>query len=247
MIYLFTDFGVNGPYVGQMKSVLSVSSPPESVIIDLMHDAPAFNPRASAYMLSALMNYMEEDCIVIAVVDPGVGNPLRKPIMIKANNRWFIGPDNGLFAGVIKSADSVECYEIIPGKKVSKSFHGRDVFAPAAGELANGRMPNSKLISQDSLQKTEYLDELAEVIYLDQYGNSMTGLRADTLKKSQIIKIDNFKISHADTFSSVPAGSLFWYENSIGLVEVSKNSGSAAKQLNIGIGKAFDVLPEATS
>src|SRR5688572_23638495 len=95
MIALFTDFGVNGPYVGQMKAVLARAAPGVAVI-DLLHDAPAFNPRASAYLLAALAREFAEGAVLLCVVDPGVGTT-RRPLVARLDGRWFVGPDNGLF------------------------------------------------------------------------------------------------------------------------------------------------------
>jgi len=240
LTYLFTDFGVSGPYVGQMKSVISTASS-ANVIIDLMHDAPRFNPRASTYLLAALMKYLDKEAIVVAVVDPGVGNPERKPVMIKADDRWFIGPDNGLFNKIIHTSDSVTCYEIIPAVGISKSFHGRDVFAPAAKELANARKPNCALVSKDTLLTTDWPDELTEIIYIDHYGNALTGVDAVSLGKTSIIKIGEIELHHASTFSDVSEGEIFWYENSIGLVELSKNQGDFSKDFGFSIGTVFSI------
>ena len=146
MIYFFTDFGFAGPYVGQMKSAFYEIAP-DSVIIDLMHDAPKFDPKASAYILSALVDYLPQDSIIVGVVDPGVGNSSRRPIMIQADSYWFVGPDNGLFQHVVNKSITVNCYEIITDESISTSFHGRDVFAPAAAQLANYTVPVAKTIN----------------------------------------------------------------------------------------------------
>ena len=235
MIYFFTDFGFAGPYVGQMKSAFYEIAP-DSVIIDLMHDAPKFDPKASAYILSALVDYLPQDSIIVGVVDPGVGNSSRRPIMIQADSYWFVGPDNGLFQHVVNKSITVNCYEIITDESISTSFHGRDVFAPAAAQLANYTVPVAKTINTNSLYEFNVPEDLAEVIYIDHYGNAMTGLYAHKVDKSTTLTIGDAHVKYARTFSSVKKGELFWYENSIGLVEISQNLHSAQNELAIYIG-----------
>ena len=236
MIYLFTDFGYNGPYVGQVKSVLAVNAGTIPVI-DLMHDAPTFNPKAGAILLSSLVNYLPERSITLAVVDPGVGNPARKPIMLEADGRWFVGPDNGLFHYVIEAATNVSCFELRVTQPVSKTFHGRDIFAPAAAQLVQGKFPDAVKLDNGRLYRFESKSPVFEIIYIDHYGNAMTGLTEKDMQKYQYIYLDGIEVLQADTFSSVDKGKLFWYFNSIGLVEISVNCGSAAEMCNLHIGK----------
>src|SRR5690242_11530384 len=109
MIVLFTDFGATGPYVGQVKAVLAREAPAQTVI-DLLHDAPALNARASAYLLAALAPSIQGDAAFVAVVDPGVGTE-RRALALKADGRWFVGPDNGLLDIVALRAKSAEWWE----------------------------------------------------------------------------------------------------------------------------------------
>ncbi len=138
MIVLFTDFGWQGPYVGQMKAVLAKQAPREP-LIDLMHDVPTFNPRAAAYLLASLIDPFPPDTVFLTVVDPGVGSQLRSPCVMKAAGRWYVGPDNGLFNVIAKQAASYMAWEIDwRPDTLSDSFHGRDLFAPVAAQLARG-------------------------------------------------------------------------------------------------------------
>lgn len=111
MIVLFTDFGASGPYVGQMKAAIAVAAPGVPVI-DLMHDAPAFRNKASAYLLAALLRELPDGAVVLGVVDPGVGHPDRRPAAARIGGRWFVGPDNGLFAVAARHAGASEWWEI---------------------------------------------------------------------------------------------------------------------------------------
>ena len=110
MILLFTDFGYEGPYLGQMKAVLSTIAPDKRVI-DLMHDAPAHNPHSAAYLLASLVSEMPPNAVCLAVVDPGVGSS-RPPIVLRVDGRWFVGPDNGLFELVQRRAHKADQWVI---------------------------------------------------------------------------------------------------------------------------------------
>ena len=137
MILLFTDFGWQGPYVGQLHLALAQEAPGIRVI-DLMHDAPAFSPIAAGHLLSALVDRVPAEAVVVAVVDPGVGSA-RHPLLVEAAGRRFVGPDNGLLAPVTHRYEAVDV-RIIEWRppRLSASFHGRDLFAPAAARLVRG-------------------------------------------------------------------------------------------------------------
>src|SRR5690348_15322031 len=140
MIVLFTDFGATGPYVGQVKAVLAREAPQQPVI-DLLHQAPAMNPRASAYLLASLAPSIKGDAAFVCVVDPGVGTA-RRALALRADGRWFVGPDNGLLDVVARRARETEWWEIAwRPQDLSATFHGRDLFAPVAARLARGETP----------------------------------------------------------------------------------------------------------
>jgi S-adenosylmethionine hydrolase len=248
MIVLFTDFGVTGPYVGQMKSVLYQRAPTVPVI-DLMHDAPTYDPQAAAYLLASLVNGFPRECVFLCVVDPGVGSK-RRPMISKINHRWFVGPDNGLFNTVARHAldsnldnSEIDWREITwQPERLSSSFHGRDLFAPVAAMLANGETPPGKPvdISPDSLYR--WPSDLEKIIYIDHFGNAITGIRAATFARNQIIVAGDQQLQWARTFSDVNIGQGFWYENSNGLVELAVNQGRADKCLQLKIGDAVTLF-----
>jgi len=235
MIALFTDFGIEGPYVGQMKAVLAAAAPGVPVI-DLMHDAPAHDPRRAAYLLAALIDVLPEKAVFCAVVDPGVGGA-RLPVVMRADKRWYVGPGNGLFELVRRRARAASTWRLasLPMRPAA-TFHGRDLFAPAAAELALGRdVPKEPLLG--SLPGGDWPDELAEIIYVDRYGNAMTGLRAAGVQQNSVVELAGKTLRRARTFSDVPHGEPFWYENSVGLVEIAVNRGSAG----LGLGAKLAV------
>ena len=237
MIVLFTDFGVSGPYVGQMKAVLAREAP-DLPVIDLMHDAPAFDPRLSAYLLAAVAEPFPADAVFLCVVDPGVGGP-RAPVVAEVDGRRFVGPDNGLFEIVLRRAERAFLRTIDwRPEKLSASFHGRDLFAPVAARLAAGR---EVALSPGGTRFPDWPDELPEIVYVDAYGNAITGLRAAALPEDAHVLAGGRRIGRARTFSDMPEGGAFWYANSSGLVEIAVNRGSAAAILGLSPGVPFSV------
>jgi S-adenosyl-L-methionine hydrolase (adenosine-forming) len=235
MIVLFTDFGHDGPYVGQMKTVLHAAAP-DRAVVDLMHDAPRFRPREAAYLLAALIDRLPGGAILIGVVDPGVGGP-REAVILEADGRWLVGPDNGLFALALRRAAACRAWRITwRPQHLSASFHGRDLFAPVAAGLARGQPPARRRWPAARLDRADWPDDLAAVIYLDGFGNAMTGLRAAGVAQTAGIAIAGHHLPHARVFAARPPGAAFWYENSCGLVEIAVNQGSAAAALGLAIG-----------
>lgn len=237
MIALFTDFGLEGPYIGQVKAAL-IRLAPEVPVIDLLADAPAFAPELAAYLLRAYSPGFEAGDIVVAVVDPGVGSE-RRGLAMEADGRFFVGPDNGLFELVRRDATRFEAVDLEPDAGASATFHGRDVFAPAAARIARaGRLEGAPL---DVLRFPEWPDDLPRIVYVDRYGNAMTGMRAQMLPPSTRLEAGGELIARARTFADVPPGALLWYENANGLAEIAVNGGRAADRLGLTPGMPIAV------
>ena len=236
-IVLFTDFGSGDIYVGQVKSVLQRLAPGVPVI-DLLHDAPAFNVRAGAHLLAALSGNFAEESVFLAVVDPGVGGP-RDAVAVRAGQHWYVGPDNGLLSVIAARARNCDFRRVIwQPQHVSVSFHGRDLFAPVAAALAaRGNLPSEWHERSGGLNVDFGADDLAEIIYIDHYGNAHTGLRADTAAREAALQVGAHRLSYARVFSAAAPGEAFWYGNSQGLVEIAVNRGSAAALLGLKIGQ----------
>jgi hypothetical protein len=235
VIFLYTDFGAEGPYLAQMQAVLAAESPGVPVL-NLLSNAPAGDPRPAAYLLAALAGTLPTGALVLGVVDPGVGGE-RLPIVVEAGGHRFVGPDNGLFSRAAARDRSARAWRIDwRPARLSASFHGRDLFAPIAARLAAGvDVPLTELpVSQ--VAGAEWPDELAEVVYADAYGNLLTGLRGEGLSDSAVVEAGGRRLGYARTFSAVPAGEAFWYRNSCGLVEIAVNGGSALERLGLGVG-----------
>lgn len=240
MIFIYSDFGVNGPYSGTMRSVV-MRNAPEVLVCDLMLDAPDRNPKAASYLLAALRREFSTGDVVLAVVDPGVGSA-RKGLVVQADGVTYVGPDNGLFEMIIRQSHAVSIKEIVwAPKDASASFHGRDIFAPIAAMLAtNQTVELCELpIAERCLEPHTWPDELSEVIYIDTYGNLMTGMAAR--KSSEKLVIDDQVISGARTFSDIRPGEGFHYCNSIGLCEVAVNCGRADQMFGACIGTPITV------
>lgn len=237
MFLLFTDFSWQGPYVGQVKAALTARCPAHP-IIDLMHDAPAFRPYEAGYLLAAIATWITPGAVMIAVVDPGVGTE-RRAIAAAIDGCWFVGPDNGLLAPVINAAQANRRVFALPTPDhASASFHGRDVFAPIAAELAlRGCVTNQREI-MDWVGRDSPA-EIDKIIYIDGYGNAMTGRRAATLSSGMEAVIAGRPMRKARTFADVAPGEPFWYRNSIGLVEIAVNQGSAARRFGVEVGDAL--------
>lgn len=239
MIVLFTDFGANGPYVGQMRAVLAREAS-GVLVIELFNNAPTFDPLASAYLLAAYVDEFPAGTVFLGVVDPGVGSAARTPVVMGVNGRWFVGPDNGLFEVVAKRGSDARWWEITwRPERLSSSFHGRDLFAPVAARLARGESPPGDVMTGRTVFTGP--EDLARVIYLDHFGNAMTGLRAARLSATAMLRVGEHALARARTFSDMPPGQAFWYENANGLVEIAVNQGRADAVLGIAPSDAVTI------
>lgn len=241
-IFLYSDFGLAGPYVGQMEAaVLRVL--PQARVVALMSDAPSARPRPSAYLLNALLPYLPDEAGVVAVVDPGVGTA-RRPLCMHADNRWLVGPDNGLLARAARSARRLSVWRLDwEPEALSVSFHGRDLFAPACARLLAGdELPRSPLAPAD-MCGWDWPEQLAELIYFDHYGNAFTGLDAAAVGDRATLRCRGIEVRPARVFAESSAGEPFWYLNSCGLVEIAVDRDSAAERLGLAIGDPIEVVP----
>lgn len=249
MILIFTDFGYEGPYVGQMRVVLAQRAPAVPAI-DLMHDAPTTDERASAYLLAALLPDCPEGAVVLSVVDPGVGGD-RPPVVAAVDGRVLVGPGNGLFEPALRRATAARQWRIDwRPERLSKSFHGRDLFAPVAAEIARAGRVTEALetalaltpLDEGEARHPTMPDELAEIVYIDHYGNAMTGIRASSVAAGADIRVDRHRLRRLSTFADAAPGAPFCYENSSGLLEVAVNRGSAAAMFALEVGAPVEIV-----
>lgn len=235
MIATFTDFGVSGPYLGQVRAALAALAPGVAVV-DIFPDLPAFDIQAAACLIPAYSQYLPDSSVCLCVVDPGVGG-VRKVLSLQADERWYVGPDNGLLSQVARRASRLQVHEITwRPERLSNSFHGRDIFAPICARLAGGQgLPAASAITLAEIDR-DWPDDFWQVVYVDSYGNCITGVRAASIQDVVTLRINGISCRRARTFSDVPPGTLFWYENSNGLVEIAMSAGNAAECHAISVG-----------
>ena len=136
LIVFVTDFGLTGPYVGQMEAVIASTSP-QARCINLLADAPVHNPRATAYLLAAYQQPFAAGTIFLCIVDPGVGTDDNRPVILTAQEKWFVGPDNGVFdALIVQSSCTLWRLDWRPAE-LSRSFHGRGPVRTRGGNAGN--------------------------------------------------------------------------------------------------------------
>ena len=234
MLVLFTDYGWQDPYVGMIKAVLSQAAP-QVPVIDLLHGVPDFNAHAGAHLLAALATDFPAGAAFLCVVDPGVGGA-REAVVVEADGRWYVGPDNGLLSIVAARASTVRTWRIHwRPEGLSATFHGRDLFAPIAAEIAAGRFPEARL-SPTSLDVQFDAADLPRILYIDHYGNAWTGIRGGLVETGGGVEVKGQFLAWRRTFSEAAKGESFGYVNSVGLVEIAANRASATGLLGLKVG-----------
>jgi len=238
VIVLFTDFGLRDPYVGQIKARLAEFAPVQQVV-DLLHEVPDFNPHAGAHLLAAFAPGFPPGSVFLAVVDPGVGTP-RDAVVVLAGGRWFVGPDNGLLSIVAARNVDTRFWRISwKPESLSATFHGRDLFAQVAAEIARGEFPTDKLTPLDKFEVEFDAGDLPRVIYVDHFGNAWTGVR--NVPKDAHVSAAGQRFRHSESFGFVGKGEGFWFINSVGLLELAVNRGSAAVAFGLKVGDPVQV------
>lgn len=258
LIALLTDFGLADGYPGVMKGVM-LGIAPGAPLVDLTHEIPPQDVRAAAWVLHTSWRYFPEGSVFVCVVDPGVGSD-RRAIALQATGRIFVGPDNGLFGHVLADATDAARAVIIENPRYllphrSATFHGRDIFAPAAAWLATGLAleelgPACALESLVRLALPEPYWEgetlVASCAHLDHFGNILTTVqgalaRALFAAPTVTLTLAGHAISaRADTFAAGPEGTLFLYLDSSGHVAIAQRNGSAAAVLALPADQIYD-------
>ncbi len=235
MLVLFTDYGWSDPYVGQIKAVMAREAAGVPVI-DLLHAVPDFNAHAGAQLLDALSHSFPAGAVFFCVVDPGVG-AAREALVVEADGRWYVGPDNGLLSIVAGRSRPVRVWKIHwRPDHLSATFHGRDLFAPIAAWIAAGKFPADKLtlVAEPNIQFDAA--DLPRVLYIDHYGNAWTGIRGGLADATSRLEIRGKSLSWRRIFAEAGKGEVFWYVNSVGLIEIAANRANAAALLDLKVG-----------
>ena len=210
------------------------------MVVDLCHSIPPHDIRGAAYLLPAYTRFLPTASIVICVVDPGVGSE-RPHAVCKADDRWYIGPDNGLFDVLELRTHSFRKYHFQWPGEVCSSFHARDIYTPAACLLAESAGLDVLQAKPVQTQNQKFSADLSKIIYFDHFGNAITGFRYSSLSDKRFIQIKGHALPRARTFSEVEQGACFWYENANGLIEIAANKGSARDALGLKLGDSFSI------
>ncbi len=243
VISLITDFGLKDPYVGIMKGVIA-SINPKAAVIDITHNVRSFDVREAAFTLLASYRWFPPGTVHIVVVDPGVGTA-RRPLLVVGRNYYFIGPDNGVLSWAAME-DGIESVYVLTNRafmtrEVSYTFHGRDIFAPAAAWLTRGVKPEvlgepvkpGTLVSLEPL-RCEGREGVVGgfVVVVDKFGNVITSCREAPFSPGDRVIVEaegsEWEAVFARTFGEVPEGQLLVHVNSLGFLEISVNRGSAS-------------------
>ena len=258
MITLTTDFGLKDPYVAEMKAAI-LSIRPNTVIVDIAHEIEKFNIRMGAYVLASAVPYFPKGSIHVAVVDPGVGTR-RRPIVIETKQNFFVGPDNGLLVlaagkqGIMRIHELTNPRFMLP--KVSHTFHGRDIFAPAAAHLMNGVKPEEfgpeirKVVQPEFASVTRRNGAfVGEVLHVDVFGNIITNINEKEMAQSHVkatVSVDlagyKLKLKLCQAYGETKPHTPLALIGSHGFLEISINQGNAAEKFKTKPGDKIKLL-----
>jgi S-adenosylmethionine hydrolase len=242
LITLLTDFGTSDSYVAEVKGVLACGAPGVGVV-DITHEIPPGDIDAAAYVFGRAWHRFPMGTVHLVIVDPGVGTE-RAALALSAQGSTFVGPDNGVLSGALERGP-VQVVTLPVSSAAAPTFHGRDLFAPAAAALATG-VPLSALGQPYSgIPATRVLPVphhegktlIGTVIYIDRFGNLVTNLTAELVPSYATLEVEESNLGGLRrTFGDVPPGGLIAYLGSAGSVEIAVREGSAARRLGIGVG-----------
>jgi len=234
---LLTDFGTADYYVGAVKgAILSVN--PNVPIVDITHEIPAQDIEAGAFTLLAAYKAFPRGTIHVAVVDPGVGST-RRPIIVTANDQFFVGPDNGIFSYICAHRTFHVTAEKYFRPNPSSTFHGRDIFAPVAAALSTGVAPEEFGPEINDEVRLPPLETPLRIIHIDRFGNCVTNIRPETSAGKSLSINGNTITAFRNFYGEAPPGELFAIWGSAGFLEISINGGSAAQVLAAKRGDAI--------
>jgi hypothetical protein len=242
IITLLTDFGNADHYVAEIKGVL-LSHASAVTLVDVTHAIAPGDVRSGAYVLGRTWHRFPPGSIHLAVIDPGVGTS-RAALAFAAHGHYFIGPDNGVFTPVLHDTE-VEAVLLPTPANASPTFHGRDLFAPAAAALANGTPlhtlgePFAGIPERLAYTVPHFEGKtiVGEVVYIDRFGSLVTNLTTDLVPTYARLEVEDLDLGPVRrTYGDVTAGGLLAYVGSGGAIEIAVRNGSAARRLGLGVG-----------
>ena len=254
IITLLTDFGLQDVYVGVMKGVIACINP-QLKVIDLTHEIPPQNIAAGRFCLLNAYSNFPSKTVHIAVVDPGVGSN-RRGIAVEFTGGFLVGPDNGLFSGILNQESAIAVVELtnpqywrVPNP--SSTFHGRDIFAPVGAHLASGiaisqlgKTINLETLVKSPLSQLGIRDALVSgcIQYVDHFGNLISNIPGSLVThKSWVVFIGGREIASGTTYTDVEVGQAVALIGSHGWVEVAINNGNASNQLQLNFNDKLTV------
>jgi S-adenosylmethionine hydrolase len=238
IITLLTDFGTVDGYVGEMKGVL-LSATPDAEIVDITHDIPPHDVERGRLTLARVWRRFPAGTVHVVVVDPGVGSS-RDAVAVSSEGYYLVGPDNGVLSAALL-ASSARVVSLAVSQHASATFHGRDVFAPAAAALARGEPLDSlgpdapRPIIRRTPEPTRRADGAieGEVIFVDRFGNAVTNLVG---ARGGTIEVGKLTMDLRRTYAEVESGRALALVGSTGLVEIAVRDGDAARTLGLARG-----------
>jgi S-adenosylmethionine hydrolase len=249
-ITLLTDFGLQDHYVGVLHAVLEREAPGVHRL-DLVHQVPPGDVWTASFLLRCSWQHLPDDCVVLAVVDPGVGGD-RRPVAVRRDRRWLVGPDNGVVAAVGLPAEAISLdWRRMGLPEPSRTFHGRDLFAPAAARLARGDDPHAlgKAVDPGSLVACPLPEPAriesglrATVLHVDRFGNLVTNLSAGAVPDGVTAWYGAPRgARRVAAYVDALDGEVVVIAGSSGLLELAVNRESAAEVTGLGRGDIVDV------
>ena len=242
VITLLTDFGTTDHYVAEIKGVLLTRTPGVTVV-DITHSVSPGDVRSGAYILGRTWHRFPSSTIHMVVIDPGVGTS-RAALALSAAAHFFVGPDNGVFTPVLQDTP-VETVVLPTPEAASPTFHGRDLFAPAAAALASGTAlqtlgePFTGIPERIAYTIPHYEGKtvVGEITYIDRFGTLITNLTPELVPPYARLEVEDLDIGPLRrTYGDVGTGGLLAYIGSAGAVEIAVRNGSAARRLGVGVG-----------
>ncbi len=256
IITITTDFGHKGPFTGVMKGVI-LGRFPDARVVDLTHEIPAQWPPEAGFWVERAYRYFPEGTVHVAIVDPGVGTE-RNILIVEHDGHVFLAPDNGLLGLLLSKTEEATVRHLdltrLPSLGIvepSATFHGRDIFAPIAAEIAAGRLAASDVGNPTMDWIPGWVDEpdvgngqvAGAIVTVDAFGNLISNIDASHIETftDPVAHIGGHDFAMNETYGRVQPGDYLALINSFGVVEIARAEGNAAEGLGLERGAPITV------